>query len=492
MPHLFNEFLGGVTVLVLDFLAWRLIGPELARLRSVVRALLFLALTYVLFTTDMNPLSPPASTPDKLRHLLAQLFELVWWLQGAQLITVLLDWIILPTWWRKERLFRDLLRALIFVAAAVASIAYVLDLPIRGLLATSGAVALILGLAIQSTLNDVFSGLVLNATEPFKLGDWVSIDDVEGQVAETNWRATSLLTGQGNLVVIPNSVAAKAKIVNNNEPSHLHGITVTLEVAPEIRPAHVLEALERAASSAVNVMSTPKPIVNVRRAMTNSIEYEIVCYVDTLGKKAATRNVLFDLAHRHLASVGIDLRSLSVPDSGRAVLTQRKRLLLGVPIFRLLEDAEFDALDKALVRREFEPGDIIYPSATEEAQDDLALHIIASGVARVTLSQDEQEVELRRMAPGDSIGDVGIVSGAQFAGTARALTGVVSYRLNKSALTPIIQSRPELGHQMCQWLAEHHGGDGALIGVPESQPLAEAGMFGWIRDGMHRLHDLVV
>jgi small-conductance mechanosensitive channel len=491
MPHLFDELFGGVVVLFFDFLAWRLMGPGLARSRSIIRALLFLALTFVLFTSGMNPLAPPAQTADKLRRLLAQILELVWWLQGAQLVTVLLDWAILPAWWRKERLFRDLLRAVVFLFALVASIAYVLDLPIRGLLATSGAVAVILGLAIQSTLNDVFSGLVLNATEPFKLGDWVSIDGVEGQVAETNWRATSLLTGQGNLVVIPNSVAAKAKIVNNNEPSHLHGVLVTLEISPEFQPARVLEALERAAKSAINVLSTPSPIVNVRKARTDSIEYEIVCYVDALGKTVATKNALFDLAHRHLASVGVNLRSLSVPYTSGAVLTHRSQLLRGVPMFRSLKDAEFVTLDSVLVRCEFDSREVIYPTSESVQPIEPALYIIASGVVRVTVMQRDLEVELHRLAPGDSIGHSEIVSGAQYNGIARAVTEVVAYRLNRADLTPVIKGRPEVGRQMCQWLADNHGADSVLASMPGPNPTSEAGMLGWIRDGMHRLHDLV-
>jgi Na+/phosphate symporter len=55
------------------------------------------------------------------------------------------------------KLVQDLLSALIYLAAGFAIIAYVFDLPIQGLLATSGVIAIVLGLALQSTLNDVFS-----------------------------------------------------------------------------------------------------------------------------------------------------------------------------------------------------------------------------------------------------------------------------------------------------------------------------------------------
>jgi small-conductance mechanosensitive channel len=266
MPTLTDGVLFGIGILVLDFLAWRFMDRKSDQMRLAFRGLMFGLSSYVLFSSGMNPLQAAPWADEPLRHLLAQVLELVWWLQGARLATIVLDRVVLPESWHKERLFQDVFGALVFLAAAVGAIAFVLQLPVRGLLATSGVLAVVLGLAIQSTLNDVFSGVVLNATQPFHIGDWVTIGEVEGKVVESNWRATSLLNGQGNIVVIPNSVAARTNIVNANEPAHTHGISVVLPVKPSIRPAIVLEALANAAASSEDVLSEPKPLVSVRRA----------------------------------------------------------------------------------------------------------------------------------------------------------------------------------------------------------------------------------
>jgi len=53
-----------------------------------------------------------------------------------------------------------------------------MGLPVKGLLATSGAVAIIMGLALQSTLSDVFSGIVLNTTKPYQLNDWIVVESI--------------------------------------------------------------------------------------------------------------------------------------------------------------------------------------------------------------------------------------------------------------------------------------------------------------------------
>jgi small-conductance mechanosensitive channel len=153
-----------------------------------------------------------------------------------------------------RRLARDkvaviaaLLLTLIGLAAVFAIIAYVFDLPIQGLLATSGVVAIILGLALQSTLGDVFSGLVLSFSRPYRPGDWISLEGgLDGRVIELNWRATHVLTGRRDLAIVPNSTIAKSKIVNASSPSGLHGVTITVQLDAKTAPSTGTEMLAHA------------------------------------------------------------------------------------------------------------------------------------------------------------------------------------------------------------------------------------------------------
>ncbi|MFM0549467.1 mechanosensitive ion channel family protein [Paraburkholderia sediminicola] len=489
MPTLNDGVLYGLGILVLDFLVWRFMGRKTDKGRLALRALMFGLSTYVLFSYGMNPLRAAPWPDEPLRHLLAQLLEVVWWLQGARLVTIVLDRTVLPETWHKERLFQDVLGALVFLAAAVGAIAFVLELPVRGLLATSGALAIVLGLAIQSTLNDVFSGVVLNATEPFAIGDWITIGEVEGKVVETNWRATSLLNGQGNLVVIPNSVAARTNIVNANQPSHTHGISVLLPVKPSIRPATVLQALANAAASSENVLADPKPIVSVRRATNDAIEYEIVCYVDALGKKTEVRNELFDLAHRHLLSRGVVLRPLSVPEPVVDAADEKQRLLRNVLIFQTLDDGGIAELAAQLTCHEFDIDETIYSAADESGH---ALHILARGVAKVTVPKDSGEVELRRLAPGDSIGQSGILAGVRTGVIVHAMTHATVFQLDKAALTPILTRRPEVAREMCRLLSEHHETEKLMLASQGDADQSSGGLLQWIRDGVRRIHELTL
>ncbi|MGF6857065.1 hypothetical protein [Paraburkholderia sp. CI3] len=126
MPTLTDGVLYGLGILVLDFLAWRFMDSKSKQGRLALRALMFGLSTYVLFSSGMNPLRAAPWPDEPLRHLLAQVLEVVWWLQGARLVTIVLDRTVLPESWHKERLFQDVFGALVFLAAAVGAIAFAL------------------------------------------------------------------------------------------------------------------------------------------------------------------------------------------------------------------------------------------------------------------------------------------------------------------------------------------------------------------------------
>jgi len=494
MDDLTHPITLGIALVACDVLLWRLIPAVYRRVRIVVRLVVFLLLTAVLLKGGMSPLENAPFPGQPARRLPAQALQLVWWFLGARVLTVTLHALFLPKAWQAERLFQDLLGALIFVAAAVAATAYVLELPVSGLLATSGALAIVVGLAIQSSLGDVFSGLVLNATQPFHIGDWVSIDGVDGKVVQINWRATHLLNARGNLVVIPNSTTAKAKIVNSSRPSELHGISVSIEVDPAARPKAVLDALEHAVRHCRMVLPTPEPSVLVKSAGTNSIVYEISGYVESMANKPIASNQLFDLAHRHLSSADIGLRALGVPgipgipgvpEQRAPGADRRVRLLASVGIFHALGGEELEHLARHLTRHEYAPGQVVV--ASSDVTDYLLL--VDSGVLTVHAQHEGQPLEINRLGPGDALGEPGVLAGIAMDVTVEAITPAVLYRLDKADLTPVLQSRPEIGRKMCQLLTRRRE-SGQMLASARPPQAGKTSILQWLQDKMQSLHHL--
>jgi small-conductance mechanosensitive channel len=133
---------------------------------------------------------------------------------------------------------------MICLGAALSVVAYVFGVPVGTLIATSGAFTITLGLAMQSTLSDVFSGIALNLGSPYAIGDWIVLSDgTEGRVVETNWRATHLLNGANDLVVLPNSALAKVGITNSSSPDRSHGVKLTVRIVPTVGPASIADVM---------------------------------------------------------------------------------------------------------------------------------------------------------------------------------------------------------------------------------------------------------
>src|SRR5262249_16991182 len=132
---------------------------------------------------------------------------------------------------RETQIVSDLLAGAIYVAVALAVINYVFAVPIAGLVATSGVVAIVLGLALQSTLSDVFSGIAVGLEHAYKPGDLLWVEGgVEGQVLQVSWRSTQIATPHDSVAIVPNSVMAKSRLENRSAPTPMRGITVAVSI----------------------------------------------------------------------------------------------------------------------------------------------------------------------------------------------------------------------------------------------------------------------
>jgi small-conductance mechanosensitive channel len=277
--------------------------------RAIVRVVCLLLLTILLLRAGIVPYRPLPSTGSPFRDAVHGALQVAWWLWAAWfLVSCLRAFVIVEHRPREGKLLQDLLASLIYLAAVFAIIAYVFDLPIQGLLATSGVVAIMLGLALQNTLGDVFSGLVLSFSRPYRPGDWISLEGgLEGRVLELNWRATHVLTGRRDLAIVPNSTIAKSKIVNVSSPSGLHGATITVQLDTKIAPATSTEILGHAILNCRLIVATPAPTIIVKAINATYTECEITFFVDELAAAPRAQNQVFDLIFRHLAVAGIAL-----------------------------------------------------------------------------------------------------------------------------------------------------------------------------------------
>jgi small-conductance mechanosensitive channel len=131
--------------------------------------------------------------------------------------------------------YRVLRRSLMTSIVAVGILSGLLVVPqvraiAAGLLASSAIVGLVVGLAAQRPLANFVSGLVIAFTQPLRLGDLVTVDDVEGTVEEIGLTYTLIKTADNARLVIPNEKLASDTIRNSTIVSREKLAQVTVQV----------------------------------------------------------------------------------------------------------------------------------------------------------------------------------------------------------------------------------------------------------------------
>ncbi|WP_245537385.1 mechanosensitive ion channel family protein [Thiocystis violascens] len=174
-----------------------------------------------------------------------------------------------------------------------------------GIWVSTGVAAGVLGLALQRTLGDLFSGIALGIERPFKLGDWVELrDGTVGQVIDLNWRATWLRGWDNATHVIPNARMAGEPLKNLHDDQHLFAPWYFVQIPAEIDPRFATALILDAALRCESVLKFPYPIVRLADASTVPYKYMVWVHLKNYPAVFRGREELFREIHWALQRAG--------------------------------------------------------------------------------------------------------------------------------------------------------------------------------------------
>ncbi|GAB3220338.1 mechanosensitive ion channel domain-containing protein [Mycolicibacterium hippocampi] len=162
--------------------------------------------------------------------------------------------------WRQRlpTIFLDVARFAMIAIGLALILSVVWGANVGGLFTALGVSSIVLGLALQNSVGQIVSGLLLLFEQPFQIGDWLDTPTARGRVVEVNWRATHLETGSG-LQVMPNSVLAGASFTNLSRPGGTHAISVSTVFAATDSPDVVCATLSRVAARLPQLRADERP-----------------------------------------------------------------------------------------------------------------------------------------------------------------------------------------------------------------------------------------
>ncbi|MBB5535587.1 mechanosensitive ion channel family protein [Rhizobium giardinii] len=273
---------------IAGILVWHIQGRSRPTGRLIVQILFFATMSLVLGLGRISPYRLDQAELQGAGILIAKSARILWWTHLAWTIIGFVHiYVGLNRRPREAHLLQDLVVAVVYLGVALSIIGFVFGAPIGPLVATSGVVAVIIGLALQNTLADLFSGIALTLGRAYVIGDWIRLNDgTEGRVAETNWRSTNLLTSAHNAVVVPNSVLAKQGVTNLSRPDETHWIAFAVHIAATHAPCVVEEVMLGILQNCERIVKIPPPAIAFKAIDAMAIEVELQFWVASPASRA--------------------------------------------------------------------------------------------------------------------------------------------------------------------------------------------------------------
>jgi small-conductance mechanosensitive channel/CRP-like cAMP-binding protein len=355
------------------------------------------------------------------------------------------------------------------IAAAVGGLILVVLLrasfgvDIAALVATSAALSIVIGLALQETLANLFAGLALMLERPFEPGDWIQMGDLIGQVQEVSWRAVRLkLIRQEDYLVVPNSVVAKSQIVNMSQPLPIHGHAIEISAPYAEAPGRVRQVLIEAALDVAGVLPQPPPRARIARFDTSAIVYQLVYYLDDYPRIHDLQGEVLSRCWYAFRQHGIEIPFAAADvfwrdavqvtrDARAAEVRHIAALLAGVDFLEALTSEQFDRLAS-------ESRIVPYPvggAVVRQGDEGDSLFLVASGRVDVSIHAPGAgpEQRLATLGPGDYFGEMSLLTGAPRSATIRAVEETRLVVLRKEALRPLLVADPTVLERLSKTLA---------------------------------------
>jgi len=198
----------------------------------------------------------------------------------------------------------SILNAILLVAVVIAAIGQ-LGVQTTPLVAVLGAAGLAVGLALQGSLSNFASGVMLVLFRPFTKGDFVEAGGTSGSVNEVGMFNTTLTTPDNRRVIVPNNQITTAVITNfSANPTRRIDLLIGVDYGDDLRVARA--TLERVLQQHPKVLKDPAPAVLLMDLADSSVNFAVRPWVNT-ADYWVVRNELLEQLKAELETAGCSI-----------------------------------------------------------------------------------------------------------------------------------------------------------------------------------------
>ncbi len=362
-------------------------------------------------------------------------------------------------------IFRQLIKGIVYLILILSFLSNTYKIDITPLLTTSAVFTMVLGLALQDVLGNLFAGLSVHISPPFKIGDWIKINGFFGRVEESNWRATTLRQSNTGLVVIPNNQISKNEIVNFSaaDGSMFHDLTLGLPY--EVSPERLRRVLLAAARQVEEIYQRPVPVVSLIEFADSSINYKITFRLsnDSSPGLAASRlaSRIWYRLKREGISIPFPIRDVYLhheKDDHDKTIEHRLNLLGGIDFLAALDGKLRRFVAERLEECWYETGEHI----VTEGAFDTDFYIIDRGHVQVFVATAGQKA-VAELGEGDFFGEMSLLTGEKRSASVVAKHETRLLKLNRDTMGRLLSEDAQLAEILSKTLAERSSRNTQLV-----------------------------
>lgn len=332
------------------------------------------------------------------------------------------------------------------------------DINLAGLLTTSAAITVVIGLAAQATLSNFFSGLIIQAERPFSIGDWIEFDSTEGRVVGISWKSTQLLTRDQVLIYIPNSVLASSPFSNFSRPTRKKIARIYLGLEYGVPYNKVKEVVRSVTDQHPRILRRPRVRVRLVEFGDFAITYEIRMWHENYSNepqlKADVRQALWYALRRNDIRIPFPIRDvfhghIERDHQNETMAAQKENardLMASVPILQPLTTEEISDLSRNIKIQVYGAGEVIF----REGDEGDSMYIIQSGSCEALKIKPESAVEkhLSTMEPGNFFGEISLLTGENRTATVKAVEDTSLIVISKDMFSNVIIANPVISEKI--------------------------------------------
>ncbi|MGB6295804.1 MAG: cyclic nucleotide-binding domain-containing protein [Rivularia sp. (in: cyanobacteria)] len=367
------------------------------------------------------------------------------------------------------------IRAVVILLILYRVLGGIWEVDLSGLAAALGVGSLVVALALQDTLSNLVSGLLLLIASPFKEGDLIEFNGIIGYVIEQNWWSVTLEGKGQRKIVIPNGVLSKATIENFGQEGKWQSIPVSFSY--DDPPNVVLSALKTIGNRATHVFTYPGLWPMIDSYGDSGINYRIWFKKQPIQKNYLVFNALltevYYLAKRHNFTIPYPIEVQydydakdglpnRLPNAIDNRFQEMADFLRSLTYLSSLEDANINQLATKAKFEAYGSGEYI----VQQGQDDEGLYFVYTGKVRIsTKTPQGSERELNSLRNGSVFGELAIFPGEVSPITAVAPQDVEVVVIPDEDVMLLLESNPQFSLEFSQFIEQRRKSMELLQGI---------------------------